>query len=236
MSGAEESGDTMMYCAACGTAEVDDVKLKKCTACHSRDHRPKHKRACKKRAAELRDEILFKQPVSSHSGDCPICCLPLSIDHTKSSIMACCSKFICNGCDYANKIRELEGKLQQKCPRERLQPTCPFCRHPAPNSEEEKKEFYETSRLNDPIAICDMGTMRGEEGDVDSAIEYWTKAAALGNIAHHNLSLMYGKGQCVEKDAKKELHHLEQAAIVEIPVLGLILGVMRVNVLSMKEP
>ena len=51
--------------------------------------------------------------------------------------------------------------------------------------------------VNDPIAICDMGTMRGEEGDVDSAIEYWTKAAALGNIAHHNLSLMYRKGQCV---------------------------------------
>jgi len=26
-----------------------------------------------KRAAELRDEILFKQPESSHRGDCPIC-------------------------------------------------------------------------------------------------------------------------------------------------------------------
>jgi len=224
MSGAEESGDTMMYCAACGTAEVNDVKLKKCTACHSarycsvkcqRDHRPQHKRSCKKRAAELRDEILFKQPVSSHSGDCPICCLPLSIDHTKSSMMPCCSKTICNGCDYANKIRVLEGQLQQKCPRERLQPTCPFCRHPAPNSEEEtKKNFMKRVDANDPIAICEMGTMRGEEGDCDSAIEYWTKAAALGNIvAHHNLSLMYRKGQCVEKDAKKELHHLEQAAI-----------------------
>jgi hypothetical protein len=194
------------------------------TACHSvrycgvkcqRNHRPQHKRDCKKRAAELRDEILFKQPESSHYGDCPICCLPLSIDDTKSSIMACCSKTICNGCDYANKIRELKEKLEQNCPRERLQPTCPFCRHPAPNSEEEiKKNFMKRVDVNDPIAICDMGTKRGEEGDYDGAIEYWTKAAALGNIvAHHNLSLMYRTGHCVEKDAKKELHHLEQAAI-----------------------
>jgi len=37
------------------------------------DHRSQHKRECKKRAAELRDEILFKQPESSHKGDCPIC-------------------------------------------------------------------------------------------------------------------------------------------------------------------
>jgi len=82
MSDAENG---MMCCASCGTEEVDGVKLKKCTACKSvrycsvkcqKDHRAKHKRACKKRAAELRDEIVFKQPESSHLGDCPICCLP----------------------------------------------------------------------------------------------------------------------------------------------------------------
>eukprot|EP00984_Skeletonema_dohrnii_P015213 scaffold6528_cov67-Skeletonema_dohrnii-CCMP3373.AAC.1 len=65
----------MMCCASCGTEEVDGVKLKKCTACKSvrycsvkcqKDHRSKHKRACKKRAAEFRDEIVFKQPESSH--------------------------------------------------------------------------------------------------------------------------------------------------------------------------
>eukprot|EP00984_Skeletonema_dohrnii_P017230 scaffold7802_cov115-Skeletonema_dohrnii-CCMP3373.AAC.1 len=79
--GAEESDDTMMFCASCGIAEVDDIKLKKCTACYlvkycsvkcQRNHRPQHKRACKKRAAELRDEILFKQPESRDLGDCPI--------------------------------------------------------------------------------------------------------------------------------------------------------------------
>ena len=58
-------------CASCGIAGVDDVKLKDCSACHlvkycgiecQKEHRPKHKKECKKRAAELRDEILFKQP------------------------------------------------------------------------------------------------------------------------------------------------------------------------------
>ena len=34
----------------------------------------------RKRAAVLRDELLFKQPESSHLGDCPICCLPLPLD------------------------------------------------------------------------------------------------------------------------------------------------------------
>eukprot|EP00985_Skeletonema_marinoi_P016042 scaffold8511_cov134-Skeletonema_marinoi.AAC.1 len=51
-------------CASCGKTENDEgIKLKNCTACHlvrycgvecQREHRPKHKKACKKRAAELR--------------------------------------------------------------------------------------------------------------------------------------------------------------------------------------
>eukprot|EP00984_Skeletonema_dohrnii_P032594 scaffold26965_cov172-Skeletonema_dohrnii-CCMP3373.AAC.1 len=60
----------MMCCASCGTTEVDDIKLQKCTTCKSvrycsvkcqREHLPQHEETCKKRAAELRDEILFKQ-------------------------------------------------------------------------------------------------------------------------------------------------------------------------------
>ena len=133
MSGVVEESDDMMYCAACGTAGIDEIKLKDCSACKlvkycnvqcQKDHRPQHKRACKKRAAELRDEILFKQPESTHRGDCPICCLPLQYDSVKSTMMSCCCKQICNGCEYANRMREFEGKLKH---------TCPFCRHPLPN-------------------------------------------------------------------------------------------------------
>ena len=62
-------------CAACGIAEIDDIKLKECDGCDlvkycgdecRRDHKLVHEEECKKRAAELRDELLFKQPESTH--------------------------------------------------------------------------------------------------------------------------------------------------------------------------
>jgi len=111
----EEGGATEMCCASCGIAEVDDVKLQKCDDCDlarycsdkcQRDNRPTHERACKERATELRDEILFRQPESSYLGDCPICCLPLPLDPKKSVSYFCCSKVICNGCNIANVSRE----------------------------------------------------------------------------------------------------------------------------------
>jgi len=67
--------DSMLSCAFCGgTAGVDNMKLRACDGCKSvrycgvkcqTDHRPQHDRECKKRAAELRDKTLFKQPESS---------------------------------------------------------------------------------------------------------------------------------------------------------------------------
>eukprot|EP00984_Skeletonema_dohrnii_P002817 scaffold963_cov103-Skeletonema_dohrnii-CCMP3373.AAC.7 len=217
MSGVDEPerNNTMMCCAACGIAGVDDIKLKKCTACYlvrycsikcQRDHRPQHKKECKKRAAELRDELLFKQPESSHIEDCPICCLPQSLDATKFTMTGCCCKLICNGCNYANKIREVKEKLDHKCP---------FCRHPKAKSEEEwDRNLMKRVDAKDPVAIRHVGGYRNQEGDYDGAVEYFTKAAALGDIvAHYELSLMYLNGHGVEKDKKKEVYHLEVAAI-----------------------
>ena len=176
--------------------------MKYCGIKCQREHRPQHKKECKKRAAELRDEILFKQPESSHLGDCPICFLPLSLDD-KSSVMSCCSKIICDGC---NKMRELEGNFE---------PKCPFCRHSPPKSQAEaRKNNMKRIEANDAFAIFQMGMRRYSEGDYDGAFDYWTKAAALGDIvAHFELSILYQKGECVEKDDKKAVHHLEQAAI-----------------------
>ena len=90
---------TLSCCASCGIAEVDNVKLVPCDDCDlvkycsdqcQKDHRPEHETRCKERAAELREEILFRQPESSHLGDCPICFLPLPIDPRKTSMNACC--------------------------------------------------------------------------------------------------------------------------------------------------
>ena len=211
---ASESSDTMMFCASCGTAEGDDIKLKKC-ACHlvkycsvkcQKDHRPKHKKECKKRTAELRDEILFKQPEGSHLGDCPICLLPLPIDPSKSGFYTCCSKHVCDGCNIANKKREDERRLQHECP---------FCRSALHKTQDEKKErLMKRIEANDPVAMRNMGTDRNVGGDHEAAFEYWTRAAALGDVlAHYHLSILYHNGNSVEKDEKKYLHHTEQAAI-----------------------
>ena len=148
----EEEEVMLVLCASCGKSGGDDIKLVKCTACHlvqycgvkcQKEHRPKHKKACKKRVAELHDENLFKQPESSHLGDCPICCFPLPLDESKYYLNTCCCKEICKGCDYANKKREYERKLRSKCP---------FCREHLPGTDEEVNEqLMKRIEANDPV-------------------------------------------------------------------------------------
>ena len=122
-------------CANCGKAEVDKIKLKKC-ACKlvkycsvecQKEHRPQHKKACKKQLAEIKDDKLFKQPDESFLGECPICCLPLPLDMSKSRLNSCCCKLICMGCSYVNKKREWEQGLEHKCP---------YCREQLPKTDE----------------------------------------------------------------------------------------------------
>jgi tetratricopeptide (TPR) repeat protein len=208
--------DTMLCCASCGKAEVDDITLKICTACKlvkycsvecQKNHRPKHKKACKKRAAEIRDDRLFTQPAESHLGECPICCLPLPLDKSKWSLNSCCSQRICDGCDYANQLREFEAGLQH--------PKCPYCREPLPNTQEGcDKNRMKRVKANDPVALYYVGKKLYDEGNYEGAIEYYTNAAESGDMmAHHNLSFMYHTGDGVEKDEKKAVYHAEEAAI-----------------------
>ena len=207
--------DAMQRCASCGVAGGDGIELKRCNACYlvrycsvkcQKEHRPKHKKECKKRAAELRDEILFKQPDSNCFGDCPICCLPLPNDQTKTTMSGCCSKQICDGCAHANQKREREGRLQNRCP---------FCRKAAPKTDEEcMEQLMKRVEANDRLATRQMGRWRYQKEDYKGAFDYWTRAAALGDVpAHFQLSSLYHTGQGVEKDEKKELHYLKEAAI-----------------------
>eukprot|EP00984_Skeletonema_dohrnii_P018508 scaffold8668_cov89-Skeletonema_dohrnii-CCMP3373.AAC.4 len=208
-----------MCCASCGIAELDDIKLMDCDDCDlvrycsdecQKDHLPHHEAMCKKRAAELRDEKLFRQPESNHLGDCPICFLPLPLDHQKSVLNACCSTTICNGCAYANQKRELEEKLQ---------PACPFCRNILPATKEENnKNKMKRVAANDPVAIREIGVKHYSNGDYERAFDYLIKAAELGDAsAHYDLSHLYRKGEGVEKDEKKGLYYLEEAAIAGHP-------------------
>ncbi len=225
------TGEKMMCCASCGIAEVDAVKLKDCGGCdlvkycsdECQDyHREYHEEACEMRAAELRDRDLFTMPDNSCYGECPICCLPLPIDLQKSVMMACCSKRICNGCDIANKKREIEAGLRQRCV---------FCREPVPKSKEEnEKRKMERIKKNDPIAMRHMGKKRRHEEDFKIALEYFTKAVEFGDIeAHYTLSVMYREGEGVEKDMKKVVHHWEEAAIGGHPTARHDIGVYEVH-------
>ncbi len=181
------------------------------------DHREQHEEECKKRAAELRDNNLFTPPEGSHLGECPICCLPQSVDIQKSTMMPCCYKRICGGCNYSNQKREFEAGLVQRCA---------FCREPVPKSQEEANKYMmKRIKKNDPAALRNMGMIRIEEGDFQGALECWTKAAELGEAtAHHNLSVMYRDGDGVEKDKEKEVYHLEEAAIAGHPTARYNLG------------
>ena len=215
-AGAEAGEENKACCASCGIIGGD--KLKDCSACKlvkycgiecQKKHRKEHKKECKRRMAEQRDELLFKQPESSCLGDCPICYFPLSLDLEESTLWECCYKRICVGCAYATMKREKERRLEYKCP---------FCRYVMERSESEEDKINLTKRraeANDPAALYDIGDMYHSEGDYISAFECFSKAVAFGNYApaHRELSLMYHDGEGVEKDTKKRVYHFEEAAI-----------------------
>jgi len=215
MSADKSEAIMMMACASCGIAETDEVKLMECAECDlvrycsdecQKKHPSQHKEACKKRAAELSDELLFKQPESTHRGDCPICFIPLSLDLSQSTMMTCCSKMVCNGCGHANQVREIEDARV---------PSCPFCRELLPTTKEESdKRRMKRMEANDPVAMCREGREQHRKGDYSSAFEHFTRAAELGDaVAHHQISIMYHYGHGVEKDKGKKMYHMEQAAI-----------------------
>eukprot|EP00984_Skeletonema_dohrnii_P009535 scaffold3651_cov128-Skeletonema_dohrnii-CCMP3373.AAC.2 len=192
----------MMECDGCDLVRYCSDKCQK-------EHRPQHETNCKERAAELRDEILFRQPESTHLGDCPICFLPLPLD-LKNSMMSCCGKWICDGCACANKLREREARLRHKCL---------FCRSILPTTLEQAEiKYMKRAEANDPVAMTHIGKKHYHNGDYEGAFEYYTKAADLGDvIAHYSLSVMYQGGPGVEEDLEKEVYHLEEAAIAGHP-------------------
>ncbi len=121
--------------------------------------------------------------------------------------MTCCTKVICNGCNFANQKREQKAGLEKRCA---------FCREPAPRSHQEanKRVMKRIKENNDPAAMRFMGSKRGRERDYKTALRYLTKAAGLGNAAaHFELGCFYYNGHGVGKDDKKAIYHWEKAAI-----------------------
>jgi tetratricopeptide (TPR) repeat protein len=228
-----EASSSGEVCTSCGIAAVDDVTLKDCNdgcdlvkycsvGCQE-NNRGQHEEDCKKRLTDLRDRDLFTQPDISYLGECPICCLPLSLDVTKSTLMGCCSKIICIGCNYADVKRELGQGLEWH--------KCAFCREPVPNSQEEhSKRIMKRVKKNDPVAMTYIGKMYNKEGDYGKALEYFTNAAELGEVdARFGLGILYRNGNGAEKDEKKAVCHFEQAAIDGHPLARVLLGNYEMN-------
>jgi len=212
----DTSADSISLCANCGKGREEGSNLKVCTACKlvkycNREcqiaHRPQHKKQCKKRAAELQDEKLFKQPPLLY-GDCPICFLRMPSPLSGSTYMACCGKVICNGCIHAVKTKTEKHSL------------CAFCRTPDPTSSKEEKERYEKrAEADDPIAIYNIASSYFNEGgwyeqNQTRALELWHQAGDLGNSsAYCNIGYAYDYGEGVEVDKRKAKHYYQLAAV-----------------------
>ena len=151
-----------------------------------------------------REEELFRRPPASNcEGDCPICFITLPIDRTLSSMNSCCGKVICDGCTYAADEHGLGNR-------------CVYCRTETPANEHEfEQNIKKRIKANDPPAITQWGIRSYCEGNYRRALEYFIKAAELGDFeAHYNLAGMYTNGfGVVERDEKKRIYHLEVAAI-----------------------
>ena len=212
----EEEDIVLSVCSNCGK---EDDNLKSCAACKlvkycSRDcqqaHRPQHKKECRKRAAELHDIELFKQPPPRK--DCPICFQQLPSLKTGCRYMTCCGKDICSGCAHAPVYDNQGNKVDNT--------KCPFCRTPGPTSDEESFEREKTrADANDPIALFNLGCnyrygLHGYRQDYKKALELWHRAGELGHaFANCNIGLAYSIGRGVEMDKKKGTHYYELAAM-----------------------
>ena len=205
------TNDNMSKCAACGKG---DDGLKTCTACKlvkycdatcQKAHRPIHKKECKKRAAQLHDEALFKEPPPR--GECPICFLTMPPNEGDVTYKSCCGKMICNGCIVA------------AC-KEDIRQLCPFCRsNTCASIEEYIERLKKRAEGDDAEAMYNLGYKycHGKMGlpqDYDKAMEFYLRAGELGcAAAYTNIAYAYSDGKGVERDVKKAKYYDELAAM-----------------------
>jgi len=229
---------TNSCCADCGVERGASLKIckpcmqvKYCNAACQRNHWAKHKTACKIRAAELRDEALFKEPPAKE--DCPICFLPMPsrliccVSLPPATITSvpindfaianngvegkntenyypCCGKSVCKGCIHSF----YESGNTRKCP---------FCNSDRSSKtvEEEVEDLMKRVEANDAVSICVLADsyyrgLNGVQLDRTKGMELFTKSAELGySKAHNHLADIYHEGG----DMKKAKFHIEASAM-----------------------
>ena len=236
-----EGAVSLKACKACMHARY-------CSAACQRNHWPKHKTACKLRAAELRDEALFKDPPAKE--ECPICFLPMPVQliccvslppATVSSVpiynfakaneelarmdtdgyYPCCGKSICKGCVHSF----VQSGNDEKCP---------FCnaeRKRNATDEENVGGILKRAEANDASAMNVLGSwyyhgIHDLHQDHAKAMALFTKSAELGcSKAHNNLASIYHH----RGDLKKAKFHVEAAAMAEDEAARCNLGILECN-------
>jgi hypothetical protein len=197
------------------------MQVKYCNVICQKKHWPTHKKQCKLRVAELRDEALFKDPPAKE--DCPICFLPMptlliscitlppatllsvpmydfaiaNVELAGEDMEAyypCCGKSICRGCVYSFAQSGNEGK-------------CQFCNsdRSSKTDEEMVADIMKRVEANDAASVyvmanhCEHG-LRGLQQDHAKAIELYVRAANLGcSKAHSHLAAVYHAGGNLKK-------------------------------------
>jgi len=210
--------EDIIMCANCGKGEEESGKLKACTACDmvkycNRDcqiaHRPQHKKECRKRAAELHDEALFKEVEPE---ECPICLLPLPFEPRHSIFRYCCGKRICSGCMWA-VMDEAESRGKQLHKGE--VGICAFCRtRPAFNKEEIMKRLNKLMESGNGEAYYEYSKYIAPQ-DLKKKSELYLKAGVLGYVgAYFELGEIYmeNRGGFI-MDKKKAKYYHELAAM-----------------------
>ena len=126
--------------------------------------------------------------------------------------MLCCGKSICCGCMKAPVYDNQGNKIDEK--------KCPFCRTPAPRTEEEViRNEEKRAEANDPQAIYGKGInyrdgICGYPQDNTKALELFNRAGELGYAdAYLGIGNAYYYGRGVRVDKKKATHYYELAAM-----------------------
>ncbi|EJK45066.1 hypothetical protein THAOC_36341, partial [Thalassiosira oceanica] len=182
-----DGGGVEVACANCGKQGSDTVKLKGCTACHlvkycgvdcQRAHRKQHKRACKKRAAELKDEQLYSQGRERPEGDfCPICTLPIP------------------DADDDDRLAMIQARVAKKDP-EAITFLGQKYFHGTLGLQKDVRRAFElftdAAELGSIQALFSLGNAyrlgEGVQKDMAKAVELYEKAAMQGHVeSRHNL-------------------------------------------------
>jgi len=219
----------MSQCASCGKGG-DGLKIcngckqvKYCNTTCQISHRPKHKQKCKKRAAEIFDQALFKEPPPRE--DCPICFLRLPCS-SLCNYQTCCGKEICNGCVHSFIDLGAETLDSSKT-------DCPFCREPCHDTDEEaieriKKRLDVNPNNGEALHFLAFNYLNGTMSlpqDTNKSFELWVRAAELGSVdACNSVANSYHHGRGVGKDKKKENHYRQLAANGGHPIARYNLG------------